>query len=270
MITVKKPAIKKKTFVTLFSASLLFTSCTKDRVDGVTYNGPVQQFQHGKAWTWIQLDKNDQPLRVAIAIDEEAMQSLDPGADHNGGHNHTNGVLLAFHPKAALTPFKHALLDWNPNGHEPAGIYTLPHFDFHFYMTSEVERQIIPPYEVDSTGFLNFPEPGYMPATLPNLYVPSPGGIPQMGTHWVDVSSPELNGGIFGQTFVYGSFNGKVTFYEPMITKLFLDENPSFQRSFPVPNRFNQAGWYPTQMRIEKDSGITHIILEGFVFRQAS
>lgn len=271
MITIKKPALMKKTLVTLFSVSLLFTSCTKDKQEnGGIYKGPVQPFQHGKAWTWIQFDKNDTPLRIAIAIDADAMSSLDPGGEHNGGHTHANGVSLAFHPKAALTPFKHALLDWNPNGHEPAGIFDLPHFDFHYYMTSETERQAIPPFMVDSTGFLDFPAPGYMPSTMPNLYVPTPGGVPQMGTHWVDVSSPELNGGTFNQTFLYGSYNGKVTFYEPMITKLFLDENPSFQRGIPLPNRFKEAGWYPTQMRIEKSNGVTHIILEGFVYRQAS
>ncbi len=48
------------------------------------------------------------------------------------------------------------------------------------------------------------------------------GGVPQMGAHWVDVTSPELNGSTFAQTFIYGSYDGQVNFYEPMITLDFL------------------------------------------------
>lgn len=254
-------------FLLAVVATLVFSSCKKDHEErGGIYRGPVQKFQHGKAWTWVQLDRNNKPERIAIAIDDEAMNSLDPGGDHNGGHNHANGLSLAFHPKAGVTPFQHALLDWNPNGHEPAGVYTLPHFDFHFYMTSDAERKTIPPFDVNSAGFLNFPAQGY----LPEIYAPVPGGVPQMGTHWIDVTSPEINGGTFTQTFLYGSYNGNVTFYEPMITKSFLDGHPSYQRNFPVPTKFKQAGYYPTKMKVEKINGVTNVILEGFEYRLAS
>jgi hypothetical protein len=258
----------KKIFFLAAVAAFVFSSCNKDKDENWSgvFKGPVEKFQHGKAWTWVQVDKQDKPVRIGIAIDDEAMNSLDPGGDHNGGHNHVNALSLDFHPKAAITPFKHALLDWNPNGHEPAGVYDLPHFDFHFYMTNEAERLAIPPYEVDNTGFLNFPAAGYMPG----VYVPTPGGVPQMGTHWIDVNAPEINGGTFTQTFIYGSYNGNTTFYEPMITKSFLGNNTSFVRNIPVPTKFKTAGYYPTQMRIEKSNGVTSIILEGFVYRQAS
>lgn len=263
----------KRIFLIATTAILTFTSCSKDeqKKNGSFYKGPVKQFQHGKAWTWIELDSDEKPVRVAISIDGEAMNSLDPGTGgHTGGHTHQNGLSLEFHPKINVTPFQHALLDWNPNGHEPQGMYTIPHFDFHFYMTSQADRLAIPPYEVDSTGFLNRPAPGYMPTTMPNLYVPGPGGVPQMGVHWLDISSPELNGQAFTQTFIYGSYNGEVTFYEPMITKSFLDQNPFFNRNIPVPARFKKAGYYPTQMRIDRSGGVTSVILEGFVYRQAS
>ncbi len=262
----------KKITVLALAALFVLVACDKEDQEkrGGFYKGPLQNFQHGKAWTWMETDRNDKPVRLAIAIDEAAMNSLDPGTG-GGGHTHTNGASLAFHPKvSAITPFQHALLDWNPNGHEPAGIYDLPHFDFHFYMSSEAERLAIPLYDVDSTGFLNLPGAGYMPSVLPNLYVPIPGGVPQMGTHWVDVSTPELDGALFTQTFLYGSYNGNVTFYEPMITRQFLEDNDFFQRNIPVPAKFKQAGYYPTKMKIDKSGGVTSIILEGFVYREAS
>ncbi|MGZ8558900.1 MAG: hypothetical protein ACXWWC_11220 [Chitinophagaceae bacterium] len=257
----------KKLFLLALTATLVLSSCKKDHEGtGGIFRGPLQKFQHGKAWTWVQTDKYNKPERIAIAIDDEAMNSLDPGGEQNGGHNHANALSLVFHPKANVTLFQHALLDWNPAGHEPAGVYTLPHFDFHFYMTSEAERKTIPPFDVNNSGFLNFPAQGYMPA----IYSPVPGGVPQMGTHWIDVTSPEINGGTFTQTFLYGSYNGNVTFYEPMITKAFLDGHPSFQRNFPVPAKFKIAGYYPTKMRVEKINGVTNVILEGFEYRQAS
>ncbi len=119
--------------------------------------------------------------------------------------------------------------------------------------------------ESDSVKFNNVPAAEYFPAK----YVNTGHNIPQMGAHWIDVTTPELNGGTFTQTFLYGSYNSEVTFYEPMITKAFLDANPSFVRDFPLPAKFKKSGYYPTKMRIEKINGVTNIVLEGFVYRQA-
>jgi hypothetical protein len=260
----------KRVFLLLSAAILAFASCDKkddQGKDGI-YKGPVTKFHNGKAWTWVQLDSQNKPQRIAISIDDAAMNSL-PAATGDMGHdmgNMANHLVLKFHEKASATPFLHALLDWNPAGHEPENVYTLPHFDFHFYTTPDAERAAIPPYEVDSTGFLNFPAPAYLPAN----YLPTPGGVPQMGAHWVDVTSPELNGQPFSQTFLMGTFNGKVNFYEPMITKAFLDANPNFEREVGAPAKFQQSGYYPAKMRIVKKDGVTNIILEEFVHRTQS
>lgn len=259
----------KRIFMLLSAATLAFASCKKDEQgkNGI-YKGPVTQFHNGKAWTWIQLDSQNKPERVGISIDEAAMKSL-PTATGDMGHdmmNMKNHLVLKFHPKASATPFLHVLLDWNPAGHEPENVYTLPHFDFHYYTISDEERAAIPPYEVDSSGFKNLPAPAYMPAN----YIAIPGGVPQMGAHWVDVTSPELSGQTFTQTFLMGSYSGKVIFYEPMITKAFLDANPTYERSIGVPAKFQKSGYYPTKMRIVKAEGVTNIILEGFVYRTQS
>lgn len=243
---------------------LALSSCKKDNDQKQTvFKGEVKTFQHGKAWTWYEEDVSGKPLRIAIAIDDAAMNSLD--RETSGGHNHGNSIAMKLHPKAGATPFDHVMLDWNPAGHPPMNIYTKPHFDFHFYTTTETERLAIPVYEEAQEKFDNFPFE-YMPAN----YIPIPGGVPQMGTHWVDQTAPELQpGGTFTQTFLYGSYDGDVNFYEPMITEEFLLANPSFQRDIPVPANFKQAGWYPTKMRIEKKNGVTNVIIENFVQRSA-
>lgn len=91
-----------------------------------------------------------------------------------------------------------------------------------------------------------------------------------MGKHFIDVTSLEFNKQSFTQTFIYGSYNSKVTFYEPMITLDFLKNVSNFERSIPQPLRFKNAELYPTKMHVVKRNGLTDIILEGFAKRQAS
>ena len=260
-----------KNLLLIISVSLLaFSSCKKDnneKKEEKIFKSEVQSFQHGKAWTWYEEDESKNPVRLAIAFDDAALNSLDTNGATSPGHHHQNSLSLKFHSKASVvTPFNHALLDWNPKGHEPEIIYGIPHFDFHFYMQSETDRLAIPLYEHDSTKFKNAPAPGYMPPT----YINPGGGVPQMGAHWIDFTTPEINGQAFTQTFLMGSYDGNVTFWEPMITGKFFRENPGFQRSIPQPTRYQKTGWYPTKMRIEKKDGVNSVILEGFVNRQPS
>ncbi|GAA4730080.1 hypothetical protein [Flavisolibacter ginsenosidimutans] len=260
----------KKIFLFAAVSLAAFSSCKKDHENKPAekiFKGDAQTFQHGKAWTWYEADDNNNPVRIAIAMDDASMASLDtltPGAP---GHHHENSLSLKLHPKATGgTPFTHVLLDWNPAGHEPAGVYDKPHFDFHFYIQPEAERIAIPTYDLAQAKFDNAPAQGYMPPT----YINPGGGVPQMGAHWLDVTTPEVNGQPFTQTFLMGSYDGKVTFWEPMITRKFVEANPSFERAIPQPTKYQKAGWYPTKMRIAKQDGTTNIILEGFVQRQAS
>jgi len=148
----------------------------------------------------------------------------------------------------------------------PESIYGIPHFDFHFYLTSPEEVAAIPAYEVDSLKFKNWPAPDYFPTN----YFNAGGGVPQMGVHWIDITSPEFNGQPFTQTFIYGSYDGKVTFYEPMITLDFLKNNSNFTRDIPQPAKVQQSGYYPTKLRVTKHDGVTEIILDGFRYRTQS
>jgi hypothetical protein len=253
----------KKILIPAILIAAVFTSCKKDETKETVFKGAEQTFQHGKAWTWYEVDNNDKPLRLAVAINDAAMNSLDTTHPGTGGHHHENNIVLPLHPKAAATPFNHVGLGWNPHGHEPEFIYGLPHFDFHFYEITPDAVAAIPVYEADSLKFKNWPAADYFPAT----YFNPGGGVPQMGCHWLDATSPELNGAVFTQTFIYGSYNGKVTFYEPMITEAFIKANATFERNIPQPAKYQKAGYYPTKMRIQKAFGITNIILENFVYK---
>jgi hypothetical protein len=261
----------KKIFILALSAAAILTSCSKEKNNDKSglFKGPEVQVHDGKAWTSVQLDKDGNPLRLAISLTDDALNSVPVGGDETTDHDHSNmdnNWVLPFDARAAVTPFNHVGMGWNPSGHEPEPIYGQPHFDFHFYMTTPAEVAAIPPYELAPEKFDNWPAPAYFPAN----YFNAGGGVPQMGAHWVDVTSGEFNVQLFTQTFIYGSYDGKVTFYEPMITLEFLKTANNFERAIPQPAKVQQSGWYPKKLRVAKAAGLTNIILDEFEYRTQS
>lgn len=252
----------KKILSLLIVPALLF-ACKKEDHKKNTYEGPAVQVRDGKAKTIVTLSKDGAPEQLIISINNAALNSLPIGGD--GSHNHENNYVLPFPEKAkAAIPFKFVGMNWNPAGHEPANIYGLPHFDFHYYMVTEAEVA----NTTDMEKMEIHPDVAYLPQT----YFAGP-AIPQMGKHWLDPASPELsqtNPAVFTQTFIFGSYNGNVTFWEPMITLEFIKNSTNFERSIPQPAKFKQAGYYPTKLRIKKQQDGSQIILDDFVYRQAS
>jgi hypothetical protein len=231
--------------------------------------GPEVQVHGGKGWTSLQLDKQGNPEKLSVALTDDALNSLPAGTKNEGhGHMESNHWILKLHSKANVTPFDHVGMHWNPNGHEPENIYTLPHFDFHFYTTPPEEVLQIGTYETDSVRFKNMPSAEYYPANYVNPGAPT--AVPQMGGHFIDVTGGEFNGKTFTETFIYGSFDGKVTFWEPMITLDFLKKNANYAREIPQPAKVQASSWYPTKMKVVKHDGITEVVLEGFVYRKQS
>ena len=208
--------MKKILLFALVAGAVAFSSYISSNKKPQVFKGPEVKVHGGKAWSWIQLNKQGNPERMGVALSEDALNSVPAGNGTEGhGHMPGNHWVMKLPAKANLTPFNHVSMHWNPNGHEPENIYTLPHFDFHFYTTTPEEVLEIGTYEQDSVRFQNTPSAEYYPTNYIN-----PGAatsVPQMGAHYVDITSGEFNGITFTETFIFGSFNGKVTFYEPMI-----------------------------------------------------
>lgn len=140
--------------------------------------------------------------------------------------------------------YTHVLFDWNPMGHEPPGIYDLPHFDIHFYIIPNEERLAIPG--------LSPPDKDDAPGNdyIPEFYMQLEGVVPQMGAHWIDVRSPELGGETFTKTFIWGSYDAEFIFWEPMITRDYLMTMPDEIIPIPQPIAYQESGWYPTDYKI--------------------
>ena len=210
-------------YIIAFAAVLSLASCSKTDIQDdtnsnqqvlsaksnsgnstTTYYGPITQMGNGHIRSFGILEKQtDKPIQIGFEITAGALQDLP--------HGHGVHYLLSLHPKVkASTIFDHMVANWNSHGHEP-GPYLAPHFDFHFYMISSATRLGITANDPLSVA----PIPsGYLPAD----YIGPIGPEPEMGGHCVDVTSPELNGSPFTHTFIYGGYNSKVNFYEPMVT----------------------------------------------------
>lgn len=228
-----------------------------------TFYGPQVQMGNGHARTWVNITKDGKPTAIGVELTDGALSNLPQDPNDLAAATWT----LNLHQKAqAVTPFDHVSMDWNVNGHPPVGVYDLPHFDFHFYKISVAEQMAIPPYEVDPSGFDAPIAAGY----LPLVYVRIPGGVPEMGAHWFDPTSPEWHGGGFTTTFIYGTYDSKVIFDEPMITLATLQSGATIQNNIPQPEKFDpEQTYYPTQYTIWKNAanGRHYVSLDNMVWR---
>ncbi len=260
--------MKKILLMAVIAASLAFTVDHDDHGKKKGFiKGPTVKVHGGQSWTWVQLDKKGNPEQIGITLTDEVLNTVPSGGGHGHAHGTGNSWALSFSPVAgAVIPFNHVGLNWNPNGHEPEHIYGRPHFDFHFNTQTPEEVDAIPVYEADSLKFNNWPSQDYFPAD----YFNPGGGVPKMGAHWVDIKSLEFHGKPFTETFIFGSYDGKVTFYEPMITLEFLKSHTNYERAIPTPAKFQETGWYPTVMKVVKHDQQTDIILDKFVYRTKS
>jgi hypothetical protein len=217
-----------------------------------TFYGPQVQMGDGHVRTWVNITHDGKALAIGVEMTHKALQNL-PQDPHDFA---ANTFILKFHQKAMeLTPFNHFMLNSEPQGHEPAEIYDVPHFDFHFYKISNEERMAIPPYEVAPVLFDNVVPANHLPPT----YFRIPGGVPQMGAHWANGLSPELqpppNNSAFTHTFIYGTYDSKVIFLEPMITLETLLSGVTVHEAIAQPSAFDPVNkYYPTRYSIWKNT----------------
>ena len=209
--------------------------------------GPSRKMGKGEVRSFITVSEAGMPQELGIEMTKDALTRL-PGDPDKG----TFKLTLPAEAKK-LTSFNHVVIEWNIHGHPPF-FYQLPHFDFHFYTQPEKEVDRIPTYAANPSGFNHNPAGGFLPPT----YIAPPGGEEAaMGKHWVDATAPELpwNGGAtFTKTFIYGSYDGKVNFLEPMITLAYLQNCVSSTTAFPQPALFAQHTNYPEKYNIYKGS----------------
>ena len=258
-------------------------------------HGPAVAVGGGTASLYVEVGPHGEPRAVGIALTDAAMGGLasrmnttsrchDKDGDGTFAHGECLGDFqstLSLPAEAASLgiPVRWATVNWNPEGHmHPAPpVWSAAHFDFHFFLAEQATIEGIRPGPcgefIDCEDFKRASTP-LPPRHLPDGYVDVGAAVPGMGNHLVDSRDPELADPSLGfsSTFIYGTYDGKLTFLEPMVSHAFLASHPD--RCVPI--RTAQAvavgGWYPTRYCVRYDAGSTtyRVSLDGLEHRDAA
>jgi hypothetical protein len=213
-----------------------------------TRYGPTRPLGGGVTRAFATVDAQGTPQGLGVILSEKALQNLPQHGSHD------EHMLPLQMPVQATGLFAdHVSLDWNPHGHEPETLFGAPHFDVHFYTVAQAERATWTPADPQFEIKLErAPEAKYLPAG----YVQFPGGVPMMGAHWGDSADPTYapGGPAFTEVLLWGSYDGKVAFIEPMITTALLQTRPEFAEPIAQPEAVQKTGYYPTRYTIRHDA----------------
>jgi hypothetical protein len=259
-----------------------------------TLHGPAVSVGKGTARMFVERGPAGEPTAIGIALTEAALTGLaarmnttsrcfDKNADGTIAHGECLGdyqVELALPEGAAdlQLPFRWATVNWNPEGHlAPAPpVWSAPHFDFHFFIADPALIRGI------RTGpcaeFIHCEDSARATTPLPARHAPEDyinvgAAVAAMGNHLVDARDPELADPKLGfsHTFIYGAYDGKLIFLEPMVSHAFLSKRPQDCRPVRLPKAYAIAGYYPAAYCVRHDAATAtyRVTLEGLAYRRA-
>jgi hypothetical protein len=259
---------------------------------------PAQNWQtrlgNGQVASFAEWHETGAPSAIGIRFSADALTSLPTEAsDHHHCVDRDGDGVIVHSKECAETreyviplpeavsqredvPFKWVLLNWNLRGHMPPGIYDVPHFDVHFYMAPIADVFAIRagpcgPELVDCDDFAA----GKMPVP-DGLMHPDFSDVdaiaPAMGNHLIDLGGQEFKGEPFTRSWIFGVYEGQVTFYEEMVALAYLQSRPDSCGPIKSPPAVAVSGFYPTQRCVRYDPGANAytVSMENFVYRAAS
>ena len=264
---------------------------------GETQNGGIQKLGKGTINTYADLGADGKPIAIGITFTRQALEGLPAkksktgrcfDMDKDGRINPASECEGDYELRLTMPdklsgrsdiPFKWIGFNWNPEGHVPPKIYDLPHFDMHFYM--------VPQKEIDSIRvgpcklFINCDDRKRALVPVKPKYVHADhisvgATVSMMGNHLVNVKSQEFGKTPetkkkFTHTWIFGAYDGKITFYEPMITREYLLRKPNGCFNIKGPKAWQKTGYYPTRYCIRYHAGSDKytVSFEGLVLRSA-
>ena len=212
---------------------------------GAVYRGKAVSIGKGIAQVVVRADAAGMPQSVAVMLTHGVLKGLPTKLNKKTEEGEWE-YPLPMPTEGPRTGFSHVVVDWNPHGHPPPHIYTVPHFDFHFYAVSP-----------EAVGKVVFSGPKDPAASVANSKLVPPGykvipetAINKMGVHAVKLDAPEFKGKPFTATFIYGYYKNRLTFVEPMITRAFLQSRPNLAQSVATPAQYSLDGYYPTRYSV--------------------
>jgi hypothetical protein len=208
-------------------------------------------------------------------FDRDSNGSVDPATECFATHEAVIPLPDAVATRVDI-PFKWVLFNWNPAGHIPPGVYDVPHFDIHFYIEAIANVFAIhdgpcgPEFvRCDQFEIGRKPLPGnYIHPDFKNVDAVAPA----MGNHLIDLTGPEFNGETWTRNWIFGVYDGKITFYEEMVTLAYMLSQPNACNPIKSAPAVGLSGYYPRKSCIRYNSATDEysVSMEDFTYREAS
>jgi hypothetical protein len=256
--------------------------------------GGESEIGKGTVSTYAELNAQGEPQAIGVIYSAGALEGLPTNGsdfhhcfDKNGDGAvdrateclHSYEFVLPLPDAVARrkdVPFKWVLLNWNPHGHIPPGVYDTPHFDVHFYM-EPIAKIFALRSGPCGPELMNCDQFAIAKRPVPSNYVHTDfkdvdGVVPAMGNHLVDLTGPEFQKQPFTRSWIFGAYDGRIIFYEEMVAHRHLVQQPQSCAPIKQPKGWATAGFYPTVscLRHDATTGETTVSMERFTFRPAS
>ena len=235
-----------------FCAASLWTTSASAAV----HKGTPVRVGKGTAQVIVHTANDGNPTRITVSMSRGAVEGVPKELNKKSAEGSWDYHLPM--PKGVKTGYSEVVIDWNPHGHPPPHIYTVPHFDFHFYAITRKEISAIrytgpkdPAIAVSDKGLIAA-DYRVIPDTAVNM----------MGVHAIDTTAPELHGKPFTATFIYGYDKGRLIFIEPMVTQAFLMTKPNETMLVKRPARYSIAASWPDKYSVRYDAASKRYMIE--------
>lgn len=204
-------------------------------------------------------------------FDVDGDGSIGPG-ECEGDHQHDLPSPAEVRGRDDI-PFEFAMVNWNPEGHEPP-VWSVPHFDIHFY---SIPPAVVEMMALGKSGFfMDCDTFAVATKPVPAKYVHPDhtdvgAAVGLMGNHLIDTKTPEFAtpGTPFTHTWIFGAFDGRIIFHEVMVTHEFLTTTDEVCADIKQPEAWEQTGYYPTRYCFRPDAadGSVRVYVADFVMR---
>ncbi|MEU5840639.1 DUF5602 domain-containing protein [Rhodococcus sp. NPDC047139] len=237
----------------------------------VSVEGPAHPVGAGSARSYVTLEPDGTPATVGVRLDAAALDGL-PGALLPT----TEAYVLDLPEQANATVFDHLTIDWNSHGHNPEHGFDAPHFDVHFYLLDRATLESIQPF---APGYIpaavRVPDPRYLPEGYAPTGDPLTSTVAGMGLHWLDTaeaSDRSTTEHHFTESVLYGTWDGRQAFVEPMMSRDWLESRPTLHEQLPQPEAYQRTGLWPTTYSVwwDEASQTYTVELGGLTMREAS
>lgn len=279
------------------AVSIALGACSPERAaESQLHQGDSAELGNGSVNTYVEMDAAGDLVAIGVRFSASTLEDIPSEPDGTAPCFDVDGdgtedpmtecfmmlrrnLQLPTAVSQATAPFGYVQFNYNPMGHPPPApaVYAVPHFDFHFYV---VGQDAVKALRTGTCGFLmdcelyeraRVPVPEqYMPPT----YIEVGAAAGGEGNHLLPSTSPELADppADFTETFIFGSYDGHITFYEPMIALSVFTEAVDDCYDVAEPAAWEVAGPYPTRycIRYLPDEEAYAVSLESFVRRDAT